>query len=122
YASLVEYHRLLYVTFLAGPLGLITAGLNAQVLEEPAWSNDGLFGEFFLDAVLAGDAKSRWETYAVALDHGGLTLNDVRRAENKEPYADPRADEPLIAANNVRPLSNVGADGAAVDPLKGIGN
>lgn len=122
YASLVEYHRLLYVTFLAGPLGLVSSSLTAQVLEHPAWIADGLFAEFNLDAVLSGDAKSRWETYQIALQSGGLTLNDVRRAENQAPYGDPRADEPLIAANNVRPLSSVGTDAAPADPLKGIGN
>jgi len=122
YASLVEYHRLLYVTFLAGPLSLVSSSLTAQVLEEPAWAPDGLFAEFNLDAVLAGDAKTRWETYGLALDHGGMTLNDVRRAENRAPYDDPRADEPLIAANNVRPLSAIGQAGDVPDPLKGIGN
>jgi HK97 family phage portal protein len=115
YSALSELHRMLYVTLLPGSLGLIGESLQAQVIDaEPAWGDDasdalaGRFYEFSLDTVLKGDAKQRWETYAVALDHGGMTLNDVRRAENLKPYADPRADEPLIAANNVRPLSAVG--------------
>lgn len=111
YAALRELHRILYVTSLGGPLELVAESVQAQLLDdEPAWAGAGRFVEFFLDGVLKGDAKERWETYAIALDHGGLTLNDVRRKENLKPYDDPRADEPLIAANNVRPLSNVGND------------
>jgi HK97 family phage portal protein len=115
YSALRELHRMLYVTLLPGPLELMRESLQAQLIdEEPAWNGDaggdlaGRFLEWSMDAALKGDAKERWETYAVALDHGGLTLNDVRRKENLKPYADPRADEPLIAANNVRPLSAVG--------------
>lgn len=117
YSSLKELHRMLYVTILGGPLGLTSESLQAQVLDaEPIWARDERFLEFALDEVLKGDAKERWETYAVALDHGGLTLNDVRRKENLKPYDDPRADEPLIAANNVRPLSAVGAAGDVGNP------
>jgi HK97 family phage portal protein len=109
YASIREFHRILYVTVLPGPLDLIAAGVQASIIDgEPAWSGDGLFSEFNLDGVLRGDTKERWDTYAIALGCGGLTLNDVRRKENLTPYDDPRADEPLIAANNVRPLSAVG--------------
>jgi HK97 family phage portal protein len=115
YSALSELHRMLYVTLLPGPLELIRGSIQAQLFEdEAAWSADagrrlgGRFTEWNMDAALKGDAKTRWETYGVALDHGGLTLNDVRRKENEPPYADPRADEPLIAANNVRPLSAVG--------------
>jgi phage portal protein BeeE len=109
YASIKEFHRILYVTVLPGPLDLIAAGVQANLIDgEPAWSGEGLFAEFNLDNVLRGDTKERWDTYAVALGCGGLTLNDVRRKENLAPYDDPRADEPLIAANNVRPLSAVG--------------
>jgi HK97 family phage portal protein len=112
YSSIVELHRMLYVTSLGGPLGLIGESVQAQLIdEEPIWRPDGRFVEFSLDEVLKGDTAQRWETYGVALDHGGLTLNDVRRRENLQPYDDPRADEPLIAANNVRPLRNVGAEG-----------
>lgn len=115
YSSLAELHRILYVTSLGGPLGLIGESIQAQLLDaEAVWDRDERFVEFSLDDVLKGDAKQRWETYAVALDHGGLTLNDVRRKENLPPYDDPRADEPLIAANNVRPLSAVGIAGTNV--------
>lgn len=112
YSSLRELHRLFYTTSLGGPLELVIQSLMAQLLDaEPAWADDDRFLEFNLDVVLKGDTKERWETYAVALDHGGLTLNDVRKRENLKPYDDPRADEPLIAANNVRPLSAVGTGG-----------
>lgn len=117
YSSIKEVHRLLYVTVLPGSLGLIAAGLQAQLLDnEPGWGTAEVFGEFNLSEVLKGDAKERWETYGVALDKGGLTLNDVRRMENLKPYANPLADEPLILANNVRPLSLVGTPDDTADP------
>lgn len=111
YAALKELHRIFYVTSLGGPLTLLAESVQAQLLDgEPAWADAGRFVEFSLDEVLKGDAKERWETYDVAVGMGGLTLNDVRRSENRKPYDDPRADEPLIKANNVRPLSAVGQD------------
>lgn len=113
YAAIAGFERILYVTALGGPLSLISETVQAQLLDdEPAWRADDLYTEFSLGEVLKGDTKTRMEAYALALDHGVLTLNDVRRLENLPPYEDKRADEPLIAANNVRPLSAVGTANA----------
>lgn len=117
YSSLQELHRMLYVTSLGGPLGLVQEGCQAQLLNaEAIWDRDDRFLEFSLDEVLKGDTKERWETYMVGVNFGGLVLNDVRRKENLKPYDDPRAEEPLIAANNVRPLSAIGANGDTGNP------
>lgn len=112
YSSLKELHRMLYVTSLGGPLGLVQESLQAQLLyDEPVWRGDDRFLEFMLDEVLKGDTRERWETYRIGVEFGGLVLNDVRRKENLKPYLDRRAEEPLISANNVRPLSAIGAMG-----------
>lgn len=117
YSSLKELHRMLYVTSLGGSLGLAQEGLQAQLLdEEPVWRRDDRFLEFMLDVVLKGDARERWETYKIGVDFGGLVLNDIRRLENLKPYKDPRAEEPMIAANNVRPLSAIGVNGDTGNP------
>lgn len=117
YSSLQELHRMLYVTSLGGPLGVVQEGMQAQLLNgEPIWAPDDRFLEWNLDEVLKGDTQQRWETYKIGVDFGGLTLNDVRRKENLPPYADKRADEPLIAANNVRPLSAIGPGGDTGNP------
>jgi HK97 family phage portal protein len=111
-ANVKELHRILYVTYLGAHLDYFAESVQAQLIDdEPAWDPDGIFCEFDLNAVLKGDPTDRFNAYAVALDHGVLTLNDVRRLENLPPYEDARANEPLIAANNVRPLSAVGTDG-----------
>lgn len=117
YSSLKELHRMLYVTSLGGPLGLVEQSLQAQLLDaEAIWDRDDRFLEFMLDEVLKGDTNERWSTYKIGVEFGGLTLNDVRKKENLPPYEDPRADEPLIAANNVRPLSAVGPGGDTGNP------
>lgn len=117
YSSLKEIHRMLYVTSLGGPLGLVQEGMQAQILNaEPIWDADNRFMEWSYDEVLKGDTKERWETYQLGVNFGGLTLNDVRRKENLPAYKDPRADEPLISANNVRPLSAIGPGGDTGNP------
>jgi HK97 family phage portal protein len=117
YSSLKELHRMLYVTSLGGPLGLVQESIQAQLINgEAVWARDERFLEWNLDEVLKGDTAERWTTYKIGVDFGGLTLNDVRRKENLPPYDDPRANEPLIAANNVRPLSAIGPGGDTGNP------
>lgn len=109
YSNVRELHRILYVTFLGAHLEMFAASIQAQLIDdEPTWADDGVFVEFDLGAVLKGDTTERFAAYAVALQNGVLTLNDVRRLENMKPYDDPRANEPLIAANNIMPLSAIG--------------
>jgi hypothetical protein len=38
---------------------------------------------------------------------GGMTINDIRRKENFDPFSDAYADEPFIAVNNMIPLSKI---------------
>jgi HK97 family phage portal protein len=122
YSNIGELLGALFTIYLAPDFALTAGALQAQLVDaEPAWSDDGLFVAHNLDEVLRGDTVERMKAYATALDHGVLTLNDVRRRENEKPYDDPRADEPLIAANNVRPLSAIGSGDDETDPAKKVG-
>jgi HK97 family phage portal protein len=110
YSNVQEMHSMLYLTVLAPWLSLIANQIDAQLIRrEVRWASDGVWVEWNLDEVLKGDTKSRMEAYLIGLRAGALTINDIRRKENLPPFADERADEPLIQTNNVAPLSTIGA-------------
>lgn len=48
----------------------------------------GQFVKFNLDALLRGSTKDRYDAYAVALDHGFMTLNEVRAREDLPPLTE----------------------------------
>jgi len=50
--------------------------------------NDEYFAEFLMDALLRGDLKSRYESYALAIINGWMSPNDARRNENMNPIPD----------------------------------
>ena len=45
----------------------------------------GITIEFNLEGLLRGDTKSRYAAYAIALQNGWMTINEVRRLENLPP-------------------------------------
>ena len=106
YSNVNEMHSMLYLTFLAPWLELIAGQTQAQlVAQTPEWAADGVWVEWNLDEVLKGDVRERMQAYKLGLAAGALTINDIRRKENLPPFPDEAADEPLIAANNLQPLS-----------------
>lgn len=56
--------------------------------------DDGLIVEFNVDHLLRGDAKARAEAYAIAVQNGWMTRNEVRRRENLPPIDG--LDTPLL--------------------------
>ena len=42
-----------------------------------------------VDALLRGDTKTRYESYAIGIDKGFLTVNESRAFEERAPLADP---------------------------------
>lgn len=46
------------------------------------------FAEFLMDELLRGDAKTRWETYNIALMNGIMSRNEIRDRENLNPLDD----------------------------------
>jgi HK97 family phage portal protein len=61
----------------------IEAEINRSLL--PA--RTAYFAEFSIDALQRADTKSRYESYALGIDKGFLTVEDVRRWENLPPLA-----------------------------------
>lgn len=61
----------------------IEAEINRSLL--PARTQ--YFAEFSIDALQRADTKSRYESYALGIDKGFLTVEDVRRWENLPPLA-----------------------------------
>lgn len=46
------------------------------------------FTKFIVDALLRGDIKSRYESYATALDRGFMNIDEVRELEDRNPLPD----------------------------------
>lgn len=114
YSNVSELHKMLYRTVLGPWLSLYAETLGEQLIgRTPSWEARGAFVEFELGEVLKGDTRERMDAYRTAIAAGVLTLNDVRRLENLKPYESEWADEPLVMANNVLPLSMIGDQAAA---------
>ena len=107
YSNINEQHRMLYMTVLRPWLTLIEETIEAHLIAgERAF--EGVFVEFDLNEVLKGDAKERAEAFKAFLEAGVYTINELRALENLPRIDHPLADRPLIPANNMQPLENVG--------------
>lgn len=84
YAS-VEQLLLAFVTHCIRPWAVrIEQSANKYLL-----GNDkNYFAEFRMEGLLRGDTKSRYESYASALQNEWMTKNEVRALENLNPVAD----------------------------------
>lgn len=51
--------------------------------------------EFLVDAILRGDTAGRYNAYAIALQNGWLTINEVRAKENLSPLPDAPEVDPV---------------------------
>ena len=60
-------------------------------------NNRAFFAEHNVDGLLRGDLKTRYEAYAIARQWGWLSVNEIRRLENKNPV--PGGDEFLSPLN-----------------------
>lgn len=69
--------------------------------------------EFNLDGLLRGDIQTRYQAYAVAVQNGFKTRNEVRQLENDEPL--PGGDV-LTAQTNLAPVDALGAASSANAP------
>ena len=74
-----------------------------QALQRDLIQDSRYYVEFNVDALLRGDMKSRFDSYAQAISAGWMTRNEVRRKENMAPLNG--LDEPL------QPLNMQGAQG-----------
>jgi HK97 family phage portal protein len=60
-------------------------------------TDDDVYVEFLLDALLRGDTATRYQAYGVGIDKGFLSRNEVRSRENLNP--DPALDRFLVPMN-----------------------
>lgn len=85
----------------------IEQSLESRILDPESRSKITI--EFSLDALLRGDIQSRYSAYAVAVQNGFKTRNEVRQLENDEPL--PGGDM-LTAQTNLAPLDALGSSTA----------
>jgi HK97 family phage portal protein len=81
--------------------------IDMQLLTETEKWKQKLYFRHNIDGLLRANSKDRATYYKIMTGIGGMTINDVRRKENFDPFPDPYADEPFIAINNMIPLSKV---------------
>lgn len=105
--SNIEHQSLEFVKYSLMPwLKRWECAVNTQLLD-PA---SGVYFKFNVDGLLRGDIKARYEAYAIAREHGWLSVNDIRDLEDLDQidggddytpaqnlYGD-RTDEPSHAA------------------------
>lgn len=107
FSNIETQHRMLYMDSMSPILTMLEETLQVQLLDpEPSWN--GIFTEFDLNAVLAGDPVARANAYGKLLQ-GILTPNEIRKLENRPRIDTPEADQ-LYVPVNLRP--------AAGEPLK----
>ncbi len=66
---------------------------------------DDVYARFRVDALLRGDTKTRYEAYALAIQNGWLSVNDVRALEEQPAIAD---GDTYVQPLNLGPLNALG--------------
>ncbi len=67
------------------------------------------FVSFNASALLRGDYKSRMDGYAIGIQNGFFSVNDVRRMENMDPIAAEEGGNLFLTNGNLLPLKMAGA-------------
>lgn len=98
--SNIEHMSLEYVQHTVRPwLVRLEQALNWSLFSEK--NRLQYFTEFNVDGLLRGDIKSRYDAYAVLLDRGVLSANEVRKKENLNPQSGDQGDKYYIALNMI---------------------
>lgn len=71
------------------------------------------FAEFLVDGLMRGDAKTRYEAYASAIQNGWMSRNEVRDKENLDPVD---GGDELLFPVNLAPVSKLGDLGGGDAP------
>ncbi len=67
------------------------------------------FVSFNASALMRGDYKSRMDGYAIGIQNGFFSVNDVRRMENMDPISEEEGGELNLVNGNMLPLKMAGA-------------
>jgi HK97 family phage portal protein len=68
-----------------------------------------LFASFVVDGLLRGDYESRMKGYAIGIQNGFLSPNDVRSLENMNPIPEDEGGSTYMVNGNMLKLKDVGA-------------
>lgn len=66
------------------------------------------FTSFNIDGLMRGDYKSRMEGYAIGINNGFLSPNDIRQLENMNPIPPEQGGDTYIVNGNMMPLKMAG--------------
>lgn len=105
-ANVEEYSRQLVMFTMAAPLAMVGDIFTSHLLREhplmgPAEGIDAGWAEYDLNALLAGDPKTRAETYDLMRKVGALTIDDIRDREGLARFNEPWSKVPLIDITNM---------------------
>ncbi|WP_313120118.1 phage portal protein [Proteiniclasticum ruminis] len=67
------------------------------------------FVSFNASALMRGDYKSRMDGYAIGIQNGFFSVNDVRRMENMDPISEEDGGDLYLVNGNMLPLKMAGA-------------
>ena len=67
------------------------------------------FVSFNASALMRGDYKSRMDGYAIGIQNGFFSVNDVRRMENMDPISEEDGGDLYLINGNMLPLKMAGA-------------
>ena len=67
------------------------------------------YAQFNIDGLMRGDYKSRMEGYAIGINNGFMSPNDVRALENMNPIPPEEGGDTYLVNGNMVPLKNAGA-------------
>lgn len=112
FSNVAELAKIVFRIVLPPWTGLIQETLTQQLIGNPDPSAH--YAEFDFNGAMQGDPPQRMQAYRTGIGAGILTLNDARELENLPRFDQDAADEPLVMGNNVKPLSQVVAEAAAV--------
>jgi len=104
YASTSEANREFYVDTLMAILTMYEQELTYKLLL-PREIAQGYYIKFNADVMLRGDPKSRYEAYAVAIQNGFKTPNEVRALEEDPPL---EGGDQLLLNGNMIPATKAG--------------
>jgi HK97 family phage portal protein len=86
-------------------------GANAikrQLIDvEPEWREERLFVTFDASEFTRGDPLAWAQAQEIEVRSGGITLDERRKANGRQPYRVPGSDEPILSDNNYHPLSQI---------------
>lgn len=75
----------------------------------------GVYAEYLVDGLLRGDTESRYKAYAMALQWGWMSRDEIRAKENLEPIPD-GAGETFFMPVNMAPADALGGDNSDAEP------